>query len=415
MKNIIIMSALNLWSINKQKGAPSFYNTVKGYCDAGWKVYLINTDSFQLGQYSDLNDITHFKVNLFFKNAHKIKKLGYFLKLFNQIFLDWQFKKIAFQLLTNEAIKNKVVIYAYEVASVNAAKKISCIFNIPLVTRFQGTIMANKNYSLINIFRYYPHFQALTTAADVLIMTNDGTNGDKVLKLLDNRSDKIYFWRNGVDLPEIDRTKKIFKKCKSMEDQKQKREKVFITVSRLVKWKRVDRAILAFSEVLEDHPKCRLLIVGDGDERFELQKLAEELGIKEKINFVGGIPHANVFDYINSADVFLSLYDLSNVGNPLMEAMSCGKPIITLNVGDTASVIQHEKTGILLNLSDIDKISHYMCKLITDESYAAKLGQNAFHYAKENFYSWSQRIVMELNVVEKLINDRANSLKYKKQ
>lgn len=279
-------------------------------------------------------------------------------------------------------------------------------FKLPLVTRFQGTIMANKDYSFFNLLRYFPHFQSLSTKADILIMTNDGTNGDKVLNLLKNESNEIYFWRNGVDLPTIDQTKLNCKKCEMMEGQKNVNIKLFLTVSRLVKWKRVDRAILAFSKVLESYSDCRLLIVGDGDEKTELQKLAQELGISEKINFVGSIPHAKVFEYINSADVFLSLYDLSNVGNPLMEAMSCGKPIITLDVGDTASVIQHGKNGILLNLSDLDKLPYYMCKLITDKSYAAQLGQSAYHFAKDNFYSWSQRINMEISVVNRLIENK---------
>lgn len=106
------MSSLSLWSMDKYKGAPSFYNTVKGYLDAGWEVYLFNIDFYEDVIKSGLRGLNHHKVNILFSNAYKIWKLGYFLKIINHYYLNNQFQKRATEILKSDEIKNDVVIYA---------------------------------------------------------------------------------------------------------------------------------------------------------------------------------------------------------------------------------------------------------------------------------------------------------------
>lgn len=73
---------------------------------------------------------------------------------------------------------------------------------MPLVTRFYGIWdMMTKKDNFVNRLRYYPKLQAYGIEADMVLMTNDGTRGDEVLKRSGNKSRKIFFWRNGVDIP----------------------------------------------------------------------------------------------------------------------------------------------------------------------------------------------------------------------
>ena len=109
---------------------------------------------------------------------------------------------------------------------------------------------------------------------------------------------------------------------------------ILLTVSRLVDWKKVDRSIRALSKI-KDKEKYFLLIVGEGDERKNLESLIKELNLEDSVRLVGAVRNEDVYKYMTIADIFLSFYDLSNVGNPLLEALSLGKPIITYNVGDT--------------------------------------------------------------------------------
>ena len=76
--------------------------------------------------------------------------------------------------------------------------------------------------------------------------------------------------------------------------------------------------------------------------------LARELGVADAVRFEGAVPQADVLRYLWAADAFLSSNDLSNVGNPLLEAMACGKPIVTIDNGATGDLIRDGETGILL-------------------------------------------------------------------
>lgn len=402
MPNIVIMSELKLWSMAPGKGAPSFYNTVKGYCDAGWNVVLLNIDSDAEIEENALTLYTHRPIKLPFPNAYRYPKIGYFGKIINQENVYRQFCRIATDMIAeNGWEKDDTILYAYEVAAVKAAAHISKKLGIPFVTRFQGTVIkpSKSSFNVINRIRLYPHPSALAEKADAVIMTNDGTLGDKVLRCARNMSEHIYFWRNGVNMPDFSKIDSAIED-KLIDDG----DKLLITVSRLAHWKRIDRAIHAVAKVVETQPNCKLLIIGEGDARKELETLANQLGVNQNVIFVGSIPQAKVYQYMKRADVFLSLYDLSNLGNPLMEAMICGLPIITLNNGDTSTVIKHNETGVLLDLDNVDAVPDYINKILNDREFANHLSENVFLFAKREFWSWEQRIETEINTISELLS-----------
>ncbi len=399
MKNIIFLSYLNIWSMEKEKGAPSFYKTIEAYIKDGWDVTLINPE-YNLGVTPELEGLKNITFKPVFYPFVKIKKISFFgriLHVFQGNYMLWQLGKKALKKYNNQA-----VIYAYEVDGVKAGVKLKDKFNLPFVTRFQGTVLAPIKNNQLNRLKRYPHFQALKTEADITIMTDDGTQGDKVLRNLNNRSKQIKFWKNGVDI-DIDEVENKIKVKKLRKDLGlTQSDEVLMTVCRLASWKKVNRAIEALSYVTKERSACKLVIVGDGEEKQTLMELTKKLNLTSNVIFVGSVPQSEVRNYLDLADIFLSLYDLSNVGNPLLEAMSCGKPIITLNVGDTASIIKNEENGILLSVENLDKIPEYINKILDDRNYANKLGDNAKQYAKKHFWSWNERMNAELEVVNEL-------------
>ena len=400
MKRVIFLSFLNVWSMEEGKGAPSFQKTIEAYINSGWDVTLVNPD-YGVGVSPKMPGLKNITFNPIFYPFIFIKRMGIFTRTLHSIQGSRRLYSIG-KKLVNEY--NKVdCIYAYEVNAAIAAKKLSDEFEIPLITRFQGTILAPIKDNWLNRLRFYPHFQALSIKANLTIMTDDGTQGDYVLKRLGNNSDIVKFWRNGVDIVSsraVDNKKIEFIKQKySIGDG----DKVLLTVSRLASWKRIDRAINALSSIVKTDSKVKLLVVGDGDEKDNLINLAKKLKLTENISFVGAVKQSEVAHYMNVADVFLSLYDLSNVGNPLLEAMSCGKPIITLNVGDTKSLIKNNENGILLEKSDIDNLPAKILELLKDKNFSNKIGENAKNTAKKEFWSWNKRMETELKVVAEVV------------
>lgn len=231
-------------------------------------------------------------------------------------------------------------------------------------------------------------------------MTNDGTQGDKVLQQLGVDMRKVRFWLNGVD----------WNLFRSMPDPEQVKEflgvsgkHVLMCISRLVSWKRVERSIEALPGIVEQYPNTVLIIVGDGPERRRLEQLATALGVKEHVRFEGAIPHSEVPKYLAAADIFLSFYDWSNVGNPLLEAMMAGKCIVTLNNGDTAKFIKNGENGILLEYEDLPRLPEVIKNLLANEELRNRLGANARKFAEKNFWSWEERIEAEIAEVSRLI------------
>jgi len=253
----------------------------------------------------------------------------------------------------------------------------------------------------LNLVRYHVHLSATKLPADLIVMTNDGTRGDWVLKRLGNKS-RMVFWLNGVD---FERKIKVSASKEQLRDDLRlpKDIKILLSVSRLANWKRVDRIIRALPFVIEKVPDFTYLCVGDGEARQPLQLLAEKLAVGKHVIFTGSVPQKEVIKYMHAADVFISMYDLSNVGNPLLEAMICGMPIITYDVGDTCEFIQDGVNAVLLPTDSPRIVAEAIIKLMGDEQLRNKLKKKAQEFAQARFWSWEERMAAEIAELESLL------------
>jgi glycosyltransferase involved in cell wall biosynthesis len=401
-KSVLIISALDYWSMGEGKGGPALYKTLIGYAERGWKVYFITGNRAQ-GTPDNLHEniqVIRFDVP-WLKRLIQIKKIVFFAKI-----LWWVYFQIrAFIEAQRLQSKEKMdVVYGYEIYGVPVAKLLSKLWGVPVIARFQGTSLGVDWVKRpLWKLRAWEHILGLRIPVDLVIMTNDGTQGDRVLKSLGVNMERVRFWMNGVDwelfksLPEKAEVSKYLQVSGC---------KVLLTVSRLVRWKRVDRAIQALPEVVRSFPDTILLIVGDGPERKRLEQLAKDLGVEKYVRFEGAVPHKEVPKYLAAADIFLSFYDWSNVGNPLLEAMMAGKCIITLNNGDTGQFIKNGENGILLEYEDLPKLPEVIKELLANEDLRNRLGASAWKFAEEHFWSWQERIEAEIAEVGQLIEQR---------
>lgn len=399
-RSILFISALDFWSMGKGKGGPALWQTLTGYANHGWKVYFITGNLYQENNLDcKLNNINVFRFDVFWlKRLMKIKKIGFFAKIIWWIL----FQALAFTKALRVHRQNNIdVVYGYEIYGVPVAKLLSKIWKVPAVSRFQGTSlgvawMQKKFWKL----RAWEHVLAFKIPTDLTIMTNDGTQGDKVLQKLNIDSNQVKFWMNGVNWGSF---KNNISKAIAKKDLKIEAKYVLLTLSRLVSWKCVDRGINALPELVNNFSDIQLIIVGDGAERKKLEQLCNKLGIKQYVYFEGAVPHDKVPKYLAAADIFLSFYDWSNVGNPLLEAMMAGKCIVTLNNGDTGRFIQNSYNGVLLEYKDLPKLSQVIKELLEDEVRRNYLGANARKFAEEHFWSWEERIEAEIKEVTSLV------------
>ena len=400
--SILFISALDFWSMGNGKGGPALWRTLMGYAKHGWKVYFITGNYAQKESSKAPENINVIRFDApWLKRLIKIKKIGYFAKIIWWIL----FQILAFIKAVQIHHENDIdVVYGYEICGVPVAKLLSKIWKVPIVSRFQGTILGvSWMHKKLWKIRAWEHVLALKIPTDLLIMTNDGTQGDRVLRKLGVDNNRVKFWMNGVDWKHF---KKINSKAISRKDLKIEAKYVLLNLSRLVSWKCVERSINAIPGLVNNFSDTQLIIVGDGPERKNLEQLRDKLGIRKNIHFEGAIPHTKVPEYLSTADIFLSFYDWSNVGNPLLEAMMAGKCIITLNNGDTGEFIKNNYNGILLEYKDLPKLSQVIKELLEDEERRNYLGANARKFAEEHFWSWEERINIEVSLCVGLLKDK---------
>ena len=127
----------------------------------------------------------------------------------------------------------------------------------------------------------------------------------------------------------------------------------------------------AFRLLLETHPECRLRLVGDGELRPDMEKLAREKGIADFVEFCG--MQSNVYPYLHDADIFTlpSIYE----GNPMtiIEAMGTGLPIVASRVGGIPDMISDGESGLLVG-PEPQSICAGLTRLVGDAALRQRLG-----------------------------------------
>jgi glycosyltransferase involved in cell wall biosynthesis len=238
-------------------------------------------------------------------------------------------------------------------------------------------------------------------------MTDDGTQGDLTLSLLHCRSKLIKFWPNGVDplLIQADERLRIRQSHGCADD-------VFLLISlcRLESWKHVERSILVMDMLLKEghSQKVKLVIIGDGGERGRLKALVDELGLGDYVEFMGALANTQARLHLAAGDIFISMYDLSNVGNPLLEALKSNLIPVTLANGDTGRWVQNGENGFIYDPSDeyISLAARDIQNLIDDPGLFARLRAGVQATAAERLWTWDQRLKAEISAVSDSIENR---------
>lgn len=393
MRNILIISALDVWSMGEGKGAPSLEKTLRSYADNGWKVFFLTGVKTKESVYNIHPNIEIIRFNSLWLNINP-----YFAKS-----IWWLYFEIAGLIIGLGIAKRQKIdlFYGYEIHGIPIAKMLSLIFGKKIISRFQGTKVMAHTKERFWMVKYWDHVIAMKIPTDLVIMTDDGTQGDKLLKKLGVDMDKVKFWMNGVkkETNMQNFNKEEFKKKLGIKED----NKIILAVSRLELWKRVDRILSVLPRIKSKYNNIKLLIVGEGGERKNLENLAKELGINNDIMFLGSLCQRELGEYYGVADIFVTMYDISNVGNPLLEAMIYGKCIVSLEGGDTYKFIRHNETGILIKSDQLNDSGDVIIELLKDDNKRLKLGNNAEKFARENFWTWEDRLMAEIKEAKKLI------------
>jgi glycosyltransferase involved in cell wall biosynthesis len=151
---------------------------------------------------------------------------------------------------------------------------------------------------------------------------------------------------------------------------------VVITAGRLSREKGCDLLIRAFAGLADRYPDWRLLILGEGPQRSELERLIAELQMGESICMPGR--EKNPYDYYRRADLFVLPSRYEGLPNALCEAMACGMAVVAANCSPgVAEVVQNGVNGLLAEPENVDSLAAAMDNLMGDKDRRTVLGQKA--------------------------------------
>jgi len=149
-----------------------------------------------------------------------------------------------------------------------------------------------------------------------------------------------------------------------------------ITIGRLVKNKRTEDIINAFSRIKNEHNGWRLVIVGDGPLKEDLQELATKVGVGSKVIFTGLVRLPERL--LKNAEMFISASITEVFPMAICEAMACGIPVVVREYNKSVrDIIDDKKSGILVNNYSQDKLVTAIEDLMDDQKRRKEIGREA--------------------------------------
>lgn len=133
---------------------------------------------------------------------------------------------------------------------------------------------------------------------------------------------------------------------------------VFLCVGRFIDEKGHESLVRSFVRTRTD---TTLLLLGDGPERSHIEARVREFGLDDQIRFLG--IRRDVPDLMNAADAYVTASEREGLPMVLLEASSTGLPIVATDVGGTREIVEHERTGLLVQPSDEEALTHAMQRM----------------------------------------------------
>ena len=171
------------------------------------------------------------------------------------------------------------------------------------------------------------------------------------------------------------------------------KKEFILSVGRLAEKKGIKYLVMAMENIIKKFPEARLVIVGDGPERGNLETLVKNIGLGGNIIFAGKISNRNLPEFYATADLFVGPSivtengDTEGLGVVFLEALASGTCVIGSNVGGIPDIIEHNRTGLLARQKDVKQLSDSITKLLLDKNLRKRLALNGQKKVRK-MYSW---------------------------
>lgn len=253
---------------------------------------------------------------------------------------------------------------------------VSKIVRIPSFVTAHG--MDVNNFEKSQIFRYLIRVtmnncnKAIAVSEDLALK----------MQLFEVDENNIVVLNNAINL-------KIFKPISNEEIRVKYNIKdqdiLLLYVGYLDTFKGVFELMDAFFEIHKKNSKIKLLIVGEGPKRSELEEKSSKLKLNEFVIFTDKISHDEMHKYYQASDIFILPSYSEGLPLSILEAMACGIPVVASNVGGIPEIIKDYENGLLVNLKDKNDLYKKLRILINDIELREKFGKKSVELIKIQF------------------------------
>ncbi|HEX3890319.1 MAG TPA: glycosyltransferase family 4 protein [Verrucomicrobiae bacterium] len=167
-------------------------------------------------------------------------------------------------------------------------------------------------------------------------------------------------------------------------------------IGRIFKLKGHADLLAAFAKILPQIPHARLLFVGDGALRGEIEKQIRALGLDGKVIFTGLVSPGEVARHVGIMDCLAHLSYREALSRALPQALAAGKPVVAYDFDGSDEICLENETGFLIRTGDIETAARKLLQLANDPALRKKFGERGRQFVKENFS------------VEKMVDDQYN-------
>ncbi|MBI2653351.1 glycosyltransferase family 4 protein [Candidatus Woesearchaeota archaeon] len=400
MKNVLVLtSTFPRW---KNDSTPSFVFTLSNFSARKYKMTILAPHAYKSAKNEKLDNLHVKRFKYFF--PEKYQKIAYGAGIIPNVKKSFLAKMqipgfLASQIgNANNIIKKEKInlVHAHWIIPqglIGAILKKK--YRIPLIVTIHGSdLFPLKN----KLFKKLQKF--VVNNAD-FITVNSKTAEKELISRFPHVKNKVKIIPMGIDT-NLFKPKNVKNKY-----QKYKNNKILLFAGRINEQKGIEYLIKAMQEVVSKIKNAKLLIIGNGEHRKNLEKLAAGLNLTNSVEFLGFKSHKELADYYNLADVFVLPSVTSKIGTEafglvLVEAMASGTCVIGSSSGGIKDIINNGKNGLIFQEKNSKELTDKIIKMLTNEKLRNRLSRNGLKFARQN-YDWEIISKKFLDIYNKLL------------
>jgi glycosyltransferase involved in cell wall biosynthesis len=212
--------------------------------------------------------------------------------------------------------------------------------------------------------------RVLRLARRILVGDASTADGSADLRPVRDRCTIVPYGIDTASLRATDRTARLTARLRQ-----QSQRPIVLFVGQLRYYKGLDILIRAVQTL-----DVTVLIVGSGTEKAVLQRLSADLGMEDRVRFVGAVPECDLPAYYHAADLFVlpSVYRSESFGIAMLEAQACGVPCVSTELGTATSVVnQHGLSGLVVTPGSVGALTDAIRTLLADPDLRRRMGRRA--------------------------------------